>query len=241
MLEIRARSDGMLALARPEKSPPTEARSRTAMTPPIRELESFRMLGEVGSGAHGTVQRAEVTHPIFGLQPGDAVAVKFLRSDLIDDAVFEARFRTEAEIGSRIEHPNVVRIHGLIDSEVLGLRVLAIVMEFVHGSNLHDVMQKRGAPLEAFLRRAGADAAAGLAALHAEQIVHRDIKPENLYIADDGSTKIVDLGLAYRDLSEARKRSGALAGTLSYAAPELLRGRTASPGSDLWALGLVLH
>ncbi|HMQ22596.1 MAG TPA: serine/threonine-protein kinase, partial [Planctomycetota bacterium] len=200
-------------------------------------LEAFRMLAEVGSGAHGTVHRAVTLTRVFDLEAGSEVAVKFLRRELIEDEAFQRRFRREAEIGMEVRHENVVRFHGLLDGSLFGLPYLALVMDFVHGRTLRALLDSQGPPLEALVLRVGRDAAAGLAALHQKNIVHRDIKPENLYLADDGSTKIVDLG--YADVI-ARGRRSSLAGTLSYAAPELLRGAAATPQSDLYALALTL-
>lgn len=220
----------------------TAGRDQAALIPDAAaSLRSLRLVRELGTGSHGTVWLARVEEPLLGLADGDRVAVKFLRQELARDARWIARLRREAEIGCRILHPNVIRIFGLVETELFGLPLVSLVMEHVAGRTVRASLDEHGAAIEPFVRRVGLETAAGLGALHEQGFVHRDIKPENLFLTDAGITRIVDLGFAKQIPAAAARGSGSIAGTLAYVAPECLRGRPGSPASDLYALGVVLY
>lgn len=206
----------------------------------------FELLEAIGSGSSSTVYRARLTAEYRGLPRGQEVAVKFLRDDLLADATARERLLAEGELGRSLRHANVAAIHGVETIELLGLSITYLVMELVRGTILRDLVARGGPPVEDLVRRIGADAAAGLSALHKRGLVHRDVKPENLILTDEGTLKIVDLGLV-RPFGQAGGGSGSrssgagLFGTVAYAAPELLRGQPSSPRSDLYALGVVLY
>lgn len=224
----------------------------------------FELLAELGSGSSGTVHRARLTQDYGELPAGSEVAVKFLRQDLLGNDRARDRLLTEGRLGRRVRHPNVAAIHGIETIDVLGIEVTYLVMEMVQGTTLRQFLRQQGPPVEDLTRRIGADAALGLHALHHSGVVHRDVKPENLVLTPEGQLKIVDLGLArpYGAAGSAGTRGphgtgshgsgshgsgpgmessgGGLGGTVAYAAPEALRGRSAGPRSDLYALGIVL-
>ena len=213
-------------------------------TPPRHALAGhFDLLGELGSGSSGTVHKARLREDYEGVLAGTEVAIKFLRQDRLDDPKARQRFLDEGELGRRLRHPNVAAIHGVEHIDVLGLESIYLVMELVSGTTLRAFMQDTGRPVEDLTRRIGADAAQGLYALHRQGIVHRDVKPENLVLTPDGQVKIVDLGLA-RPFGEhgtgSASSGGGIAGSVAYAAPEVLRGQPTSERSDLYALGVVL-
>ena len=206
----------------------------------LHELGPFRLERALGEGGMGRVFLARDE------EEGRTVAVKVLRPELVRRRGFFARFAREAQAGSRVDHPNVVRTLecGL---QIVGADTLCyLVMEVAEGRTLRDVMRgtlddaDRGSETQA--RRIAHDVAAGLTAIHAAGIVHRDIKPENLNVAPDGRVRIMDLGVA-KDLTASRALTAAwqFAGSLWYAAPEQFSGGPIGPWTDLYALGVVLH
>ncbi|MCK5944756.1 MAG: protein kinase [Planctomycetes bacterium] len=211
----------------------------------------FDLVREIGSGSSGTVYQAVLTRAYRDQSAGTEVAVKFLRPELLADRKAHERLFAEGELGMSIRHPNVAEIYGVETVEVLGVRTTYLLMQYVAGTTLRELLQRSGPAIEDLCRRLGADAARGLFALHRRGLVHRDVKPENLILTPASELKIVDLGLVRPFGSEAggsppghssTTSSGfGLAGSVAYSAPETLRGAPASPRSDLYALGVVLY
>lgn len=202
----------------------------------------FELLAELGSGSSGTVHRARLLVPYGGLEVGTEIAVKFLRQDLVHDERARRRMEAEGELGEQVRHPNVAAIHGFETIDLLGMQASYLLMEYVRGTTLRQLLLTQGPPVEDLTRRIGADAAKGLQALHRRGVVHRDVKPENLVLTPEGQVKIVDLGLArpFGTRGYGSSSSGGIAGTVTYTAPEILRAEPSSPRSDLYALGVVL-
>ncbi|MHC4812489.1 MAG: serine/threonine-protein kinase [Planctomycetota bacterium] len=193
----------------------------------------FEVVAELGAGQSGTVYRARVREAHDGLAAGSAVAIKVLRPELRNDPEAQKRLVEEGRLGLSLQSPHLVKIHSA-DPEAA-----ALVMELVAGQSLREFLEQSRSAVEELARRIGRDAARGLAALHRLGVVHRDIKPENLALTDAGQVKVMDLGLARR-IRRRPQAKGAFSGSLSYAAPEVLRGRPATPKSDLYSLGVVL-
>ncbi|HLQ37503.1 MAG TPA: protein kinase, partial [Planctomycetota bacterium] len=204
----------------------------------------FDLLGTIGAGSSGTVYRARLRDGYAELPAGSTVAVKFLRQDLAFDERARERLRSEGQLGLELRHPNVAAIFGIETFDLLGLPLTYLVMEYVAGTTLRTYLQQQGPPVEDLTRRIGADAAAGLQALHRRGMVHRDVKPENLVLTPAGQVKVVDLGLARpvgsKGSGSASSSAHGIAGSVAYTAPEALRGLPATPRSDLYALGVVL-
>lgn len=162
------------------------------------------------------------------------VAVKILNDNYARDPQVRERFASEAVIAANINHPNVVSTR---DHNASGSLVY-LVMEFVRGQNLHELISRRGrltprqtlSVLESICR--------GLAAAHREGIVHRDMKPGNVLMADNGEVKITDFGLAR--VATAHTQSSTLLATLQYASPELVSGQPADSRSDIYAVGVMI-
>ena len=205
----------------------------------------FELLAELGSGSSGTVYRARLTQAFAGQPKGTEVAIKFLRQDRLHDEKARERFLAEGALGKQVQHRCVAAIYAIETMELLGLQFTYLVMELVQGKTLRAYLEEQGPPVEDLTRRIGADAASGLAALHRRSVVHRDVKPENLVLTPAGEVKIVDLGLARPfgaiGMGTASSYGHGIGGTVAYAAPESLRGKPASPRSDLYALGVVLY
>ncbi len=193
----------------------------------IGRVGGYRLVEEIGRGGAGTVYRA--------VDPaGRAVALKVLTGASSDAAATE-RFLRESSI--RIRHPNVVQtLGGGLDDEGRPYAVL----ELLRGSNLRERIKKMP---EAELVEAIRQAALGIGAIHQHGLVHRDLKPENLFRMDDGTIKVLDLGIATWADGHARvTATGAVIGTPAYLAPEQARGdRNVHPSADVWALGVILY
>ena len=189
----------------------------------------YKVLGTLGSGAMGTVYLAE--DPL--LKRG--LAIKVVREGMGEAGVLQ-RFKREAEISARLNHPNAITVFDVGEERDLGP---FLVMEFVDGESLAALL-KRG-PLavpdavDFLLQAAGA-----LEAVHSLGIVHRDIKPENFMVTKEGRLKLMDFGIARGDQA-GFTTTAAFLGTPAYAAPEVLAGGRASEATDRWAFSLTAH
>jgi len=196
---------------------------------------SYRFGERIGAGGTGEVYEARDT------RTGRAVAIKVLADESLDAA---RRLVREAGHALELAHPNICEVYEVVNDE----RGAFIAMERLEGSVLSDALPPGGFEATDATRLA-LQLAAGIAHAHAHAIVHRDLKCANLMLLPDGRLKILDFGLARRlpqaietAVSEATLTdAGAIAGTLSYLAPEVLRGERADTRSDIWACGIVLH
>jgi serine/threonine-protein kinase len=184
-------------------------------------------LGEGGMGiVFRAVREPEVT----------AVAVKILRSELAHDAIFRRRLAHEARAASAVTAPHLVPIVDAGESDGRPY----VVAAYIEGVTLE--LRLRAGPLGiGELIRLVAHIGSGLDALHRSGIVHRDVKPSNIMIDHEGEGSLMDFGIAKGEADTVLTRTGTIAGTVGYVAPELLRGEGASPASDLYALGCVAY
>ena len=182
---------------------------------------------ELGRGATGVVFRARAAN-------GELVALKVLNSALAGDAAFQARRARELRIAKEVRHEHLVSIRA--DGEADGQPYL--VLELLSGGSLAERLRPGPLRLDGMLRVI-AEIGAGLDALHRQGIVHRDVKPSNIMLRENGSAALTDFGLAKGAAYTVLTRPGQVLGTLDYLAPELVRGRPATPASDLYALGCV--
>jgi serine/threonine-protein kinase len=203
-----------------------------------QSLGRYRLLERIGSGGMGSVYRAEDTH--LG---GRLVAVKLLREDLRADPQVRTRVRKEALTLAALNHPNIATVYDFDSHE----GVEFIVTELVPGRTLEQAMAE--APFErARLLHIIDQVASGLDEAHGHGIVHCDLKPSNVMLAPEDRVKILDFGVA-RHLRGADPnsptmtltRSGMIAGTPSYMAPEQFRGGAIDPRTDVFALGLLAY
>ncbi|HEX3223825.1 MAG TPA: serine/threonine-protein kinase [Nocardioides sp.] len=199
--------------------------------------ERYRLDEPIATGGMGQVWRA--TDTVLDRQ----VAVKQLLQGHADDAVFRARFETEAQHAAGLRHPGVAQVFdfGAGDTDVPGRggHPPYLVMEYVVGRPLSALLRS-GEPMEpdaAAALLAGAGDALGAA--HAQGIVHRDVKPANLLVTDDRQVKITDFGIARATDAVALTRTGEVLGTPQYLSPEQAEGKQATPASDVYSLGAV--
>lgn len=193
--------------------------------------DRYRLLDIVGEGGMAVVWRAEDT------ELRRTVAVKVLRDQFARDPEFLARFRSEARAAAGLNDPGVVSVYDV--GEDGGRHFL--VMEYVAGSDLKDVIRAEG-PLTAHrVVEIGARIARAVAAAHAQGLVHRDIKPQNVLVAPDGRMKVADFGIARAVSAASMTAPGIVMGTVHYVAPEQAAGQPATLASDVYSIGVVLY
>lgn len=200
----------------------------------------FELRDRLGSGGMGTVWRA------FDLALEREVALKEVRlsdtetADLDPDVarMLRERVMREARALARLDHPNVVTIHHIVDSPDMPHPWL--VMELVRGRSLQDRLA--GGPLSPAEGAAvGRGILAALRAAHDAGICHRDVKPANVLMRTDGTPVLTDFGIAVLQEASRVTVTGGLVGSPEYIAPERLHGQEGDPASDLWSLGLLLY
>ena len=168
---------------------------------------------------------------------GRNVAVKVLSPQYAGDDQFVARFRREAQAAAGLNHPNIVSVY---DTGSQG-DVHYIVMEYVEGRTLRDVIRQEGPILPERAAEIGQAVARALAMAHHAGLVHRDIKPGNIMLTRDGEVKVMDFGIARTSTGDTLTQTAAVLGTASYLSPEQAQGATVDARSDIYSLGCVLY
>lgn len=166
-----------------------------------------------------------------------SVAVKLLRPNLTRDDPLRQRFRTEARVAAMLRHEGIAALYDYGESDDSAY----IVMELVDGEPLSTLISRHGTLGTDRTLGLMAQAARALQAAHERGVVHRDVKPANIMVTLEGQVKITDFGIARRDDHEPLTATGQVMGTAHYLAPEVAAGHTASPLSDVYALGIVTY
>ncbi|QTH45980.1 Stk1 family PASTA domain-containing Ser/Thr kinase [Cohnella sp. LGH] len=191
----------------------------------------YELLARVGGGGMALVYKAR------DLLLNRFVAVKVLRQQFTHDDDFVKRFRREAQAAASLSHPNIVSIYdvGQVDDTHY------IVMEFIDGANLNEIIRER-APLQADEAvRIAMQICDALEHAHHNQIIHRDIKPHNILIGNNGRVKVTDFGIARAVTSSTITQTGSVIGSVHYFSPEHAKGVATGEKSDLYSLGIVLY
>jgi len=175
---------------------------------------------------------------------GRVVAVKRLRTDLASDATFQARFRREAQSSASLNHPSVVAVYDTGEEMVGdGIAQPYIVMEFVAGRTLRDILREGRKILPERALEITSGVLSALSYSHNAGIIHRDIKPGNVMLTPSGDVKVMDFGIAraISDAANSMTQTAAVVGTAQYLSPEQARGETVDSRSDVYSAGCLLY
>ena len=204
-------------------------------------LLHYQIIGKLGEGGMGIVYQARDSHL------DRLVAIKVLPPDKVADPERQARFVQEAKAASALRHPNIVTIHDIARDAGHNF----IVMEYVTGKTLDQLIGRRGMKLNDAVRYA-IQTSDALACAHAAGIVHRDLKPSNIMVDENGVVRVLDFGLAKLTQTEPgedqstetvgpKTEEGTIVGTASYMSPEQAEGKAVDARSDVFSFGAVLY
>ncbi|GAA1259120.1 serine/threonine-protein kinase [Pseudonocardia aurantiaca] len=195
----------------------------------------FRLVRRLGSGGFGRVwlaHDARLGHPVA------------LKAAHAPDHETEERIRREARALAAVHHPHCVRIHDLVpaasDPGLSELEGMVIVMEYVEGSSLGDLVRARGTVDDIVAARVWASLAGALDAAHTQGVMHRDVKPGNVVVDQGGIAHLIDFGIARRTGDATMTMAGFVLGTPDFLAPEVACGERATPASDAWQLAATV-
>ncbi|KFK89693.1 serine/threonine protein kinase [Streptomyces sp. JS01] len=174
---------------------------------------------------------------------GRTVAVKTLRADLARDPSFQARFRREAQSAASLNHPAIVAVYDTGEDYVDGVSIPYIVMEYVDGSTLRELLHSGRRLLPERTLEMTVGILQALEYSHRAQIVHRDIKPANVMLTRTGQVKVMDFGIARAmgDSGMTMTQTAAVIGTAQYLSPEQAKGEQVDARSDLYSTGCLLY
>lgn len=191
----------------------------------------YQIIERVGGGGMALVYRAQ------DILLNRNVAIKVLRQQFVNDEEFIRRFRREAQSAASLSHPNIVSVYDVGQED----EVHYIVMEYVEGQNLNEIIKER-APLQVEEAiRIASQIADALEHAHHNQIIHRDIKPHNILIGRNGRVKVTDFGIARAVTSTTITQTGSVVGSVHYFSPEHAKGVATGEKSDIYSLGIVLY
>jgi len=195
-------------------------------------LGHYTLTSKLGEGGMGVVYRAHDE------KLGREVAVKVLHPHLLQHENLKERFRREARMHAKIIHPNVVTLLSLYEDG----EHMALVMEMVHGMNLRQYLRDHQHTTLVDILRISEAILSGLGAAHKLGMVHRDLKPANVLLAEDGSIKLMDFGLAKPSKGDDDlTQSGATVGSFRYMAPEQILNQPVDARTDLYSFGILLY
>jgi len=190
----------------------------------------YELRSELGRGGMGIVYEA------FDPMLDRLVAIKELPPSLKSHPDLAARFRNEARVLARLQHPGIVQIFDLVEDG----RGMWMTMELVTGGSMDALLEDEGTLSAAEVCRLGAAMAEAMAYAHEQGVVHRDFKPHNVLITEDGNPKVMDFGLAKLSAGPQLTQEGAVLGSPAYMSPEQASGKEADARSDIYSFGATL-
>lgn len=193
--------------------------------------ERYEIICSIGEGGMANVYLA------YDIILERKVAVKILRGDLSEDEKFVRRFQREAISASSLNHPNIVEVYDVGEDN----GKYFIVMEYVEGRTLKQLIKKRGALTLAEVVDIMLQLTSAIAHAHNSYIIHRDIKPQNVIILEDGRVKIMDFGIAAQLNSGELTQTNSVMGTVYYLPPEQANGSATTTKSDIYSLGILMY
>ena len=207
------------------------------MTQPRILGERYELDGVVGRGGMAEVYRAH------DIRLDRTVAIKTLRTDLARDHTFQARFRREAQSAASLNHPSIVAVYDTGEDMATGIPVPYIVMEFVDGRTVRDLLQADHRLLPERALEIIDGVLGALDYSHESGIVHRDIKPGNVMVTRNGDIKVMDFGIAraMSDNQATMTQTAQVIGTAQYLSPEQARGERVDARSDLYSTGCLMY
>ncbi|MGM9999167.1 MAG: PASTA domain-containing protein [Candidatus Bruticola sp.] len=193
--------------------------------------DRYEIISQLGVGGMAKVYKAK------DLNLGRDVALKVLLESVSNDPEFRERFRREARASAALSHPNIVRVYDFFEAG----KDIFLIMEFIEGRDLRDLMQEHGrlSPDEAV--RITIDVLSALEFAHSRGVVHRDISARNVMLGRDGSVKVTDFGIARIVGERTLTQSGELIGSVQYISPEQASGGHATPAADIYSTGVLLY
>lgn len=195
------------------------------------KIHSYEISEHLGKGGMGNVYKATDT------MLGRDVALKMLHPQLTMESHFLDRFKKEARVLAQLLHPNIAVIYNFIEQG--GNHFM--VMEYVEGTNLDDLLKKHKTLPAEFVVPVFVQVLEGLKHAHRKNIFHRDIKPANIMLTPDDTVKLMDFGIAKVAGEQKMTQVNKIVGTVEFMAPELLQGKDASAASDIYAAGVTLY
>jgi serine/threonine protein kinase len=199
---------------------------------------SYRVTGEIGQGGMGVVYRGRHRSETFAERQGGDVAIKVLHAQYASRADIVERFEREAELGVKLDHPGIVRVHEL----TVDAGRVALVMELVGGRPLSEMIGNETGPIPWVRARPMLEQLLdAVSYAHGQGVIHRDLKPENVMVGSEGQLKVLDFGIA-KDTASGRTQTGTGMGTIDYMAPEqYLDAKAVDARADIYALGMTLY
>lgn len=193
--------------------------------------DRYRLIEQIGAGGMAVIYRGQ------DLELERQVAIKVLRPSLVGDPEFLARFKREARSAAKLAHPNIVMVHDVGQD---GPSTHYIVMEYIRGQNLKQILRAQGALDVDGALAVAIESCKGVGYAHRAELVHCDIKPQNILMTPDKMIKVADFGIA-RALSGGKAEKEELVwGSPHYFSPEQAAGESPTPASDVYSIGIVL-
>lgn len=200
------------------------------LTPGTLLGERYEIIEKIGAGGMSIVYKAKDNR----LQR--FVAIKELREEFVQDEEFVNKFRKEALSAARLSHPNIVGIYDVVNDHDMHY----IVMEYVEGQTLKQIIAEKGPFDSKTVLELGIQMVSALKHAHQKRIIHRDIKPQNILMTHDGMLKVTDFGIAKAVDSSTIVATGNAIGSVHYFSPEQAKGKYVNESSDLYSCGIVL-